>query len=201
MPKSKKRYEKRMTVVEFAKLTGVSRQTLMWRLENGVSILAAAFSPHERKKIPPRHGHAIFGAHTPTYNSWQSMTQRCTNASNTNFGEYGGRGISVCERWRKFESFLEDMGNRPVGTTLDRIDVNGNYEASNCRWATPAEQTANRRTTLIYELDGKRMPLKDWALHLGIGYQTLRIRIREYGWTPERALTTPVLIDRSKQCR
>lgn len=80
-----------------------------------------------------------------TYTSWDTMTQRCTNPNNIAYKWYGGRGITICERWRKFANFLIDMGDRPEGTTLDRIDSNGNYEPSNCRWATRDVQHANQR--------------------------------------------------------
>jgi len=82
---------------------------------------------------------------TPAYISWASMITRCTNPNRDGYRHYGGRGISVCERWRKFENFLFDMGERPSGTSIDRIDVNGNYEPGNCRWATQSVQVANRR--------------------------------------------------------
>jgi hypothetical protein len=83
--------------------------------------------------------------HKSTYRSWDAMLQRCNNPKNTRYKYYGGRGISVCERWRLFINFLADMGERPPGTTLDRIDPNGNYEPGNCRWATQSQQIKNRR--------------------------------------------------------
>jgi len=80
-----------------------------------------------------------------TYVSWRMMKQRCLNPNNRDYKDYGGRGITVCDRWMKFENFFADMGERPEGTTLDRIDVNGNYEPNNCRWATSDIQASNKR--------------------------------------------------------
>jgi hypothetical protein len=92
-----------------------------------------------------KHGHNRKGNQSDTHKSWTAMIQRCTNPNYTDYMNYGGRGIAVCERWRSFENFLVDMGERPKEKSIDRIQVNGNYEPSNCRWATRSEQQKNKR--------------------------------------------------------
>lgn len=111
---------------------------------------------------------------TPTFKTWVAMRQRCNNPGNKHYKHYGGRGITICERWDEFENFLSDMGERPVPLTIDRYpDKNGNYEPGNCRWATDVQQTRNRRTTLMIEHDGETLPLQEWGERKGVAYQTL----------------------------
>jgi hypothetical protein len=139
------------------------------------------------------HGHTPSGRKSREYRSWDNMRQRCNNPKHHYFPKYGGRGVKVCDRWlHSFEAFLADMGPRPPGTTLDRFpDKNGNYEPANCRWATPAQQQRNTRYNVIIEFQGRRMCLMDWSKELGVSFDTLHARFR-YGWSVERAFTTPV---------
>jgi hypothetical protein len=99
-----------------------------------------------RSHLEPRHGHARREQMTGTYRSWAAMRQRCLNPNVKAFKNYGGRGITICERWQIFENFLADMGERPAGDySIERINNDGNYEPSNCHWAERAEQSANQR--------------------------------------------------------
>ncbi len=122
---------------------------------------------------------------------WRSMRDRCNNQKNAAYVNYGGRGIRVCERWDSFENFLADMGSRPNGYSIDRIDNNGNYEPGNCRWATTKQQMNNQRRNRVIELNGERKTIAQWAEQLGVGWTCIRDRLDRYGWTIERALTTP----------
>lgn len=136
-----------------------------------------------------KHGHCITVGRSPTYRSWHSMKQRASNPNDANARHYSERGIVVCKRWLKFENFLTDMGERPDGQCLERIDNNKGYSPSNCRWATQAEQMRNRRSNVFIEYEGKRQTVRDWSVELGIPFTTLRTRMKA-GWKTERVLTT-----------
>lgn len=128
-----------------------------------------------------RHGKTL----TNEYSIWQAMRQRCKNKSSPTYYRYGGRGIKLCARWEDFSTFLEDMGHRPKGHSIERIDNNKGYFPSNCRWATPVDQQNNRRNNIVIELGGQRMTMKQWATEKGICYSTV-MRRRRAGWPPER---------------
>ena len=121
--------------------------------------------------------------------SWRAMICRCYDETADAYEWYGKRGISVCERWHEFRNFIADMGRRPEDATLDRIDVNGNYEPSNCRWSTTKDQMRNKRNNHFYEYQGRRMILADWSEELGIPMAALRSRILRHGWSIEKAFT------------
>lgn len=118
---------------------------------------------------------------TRVYRIWSKMLSRCRDANNTNFRNYGGRGISVCERWYDFESFYSDMGDPPHRGSIDRIDSNGNYEPGNCRWSNFHDQSRNKRTTVNLTYRGVTMCLKDWADKLGLSVPAFRKRIIKWG--------------------
>ncbi len=130
-------------------------------------------------------------AYIYTYTTWKCMKMRCLNPSHERYYRYGGRGISVCQRWAEsFAAFLEDMGERPDGHTIDRKDTDGNYEPGNCRWATQREQQRNRSTTHWLTFDGVTLCVTDWAARVGLTRDALHGRLR-MGWTVEDALATP----------
>lgn len=116
--------------------------------------------------------------HPREYRIWKAMKARCYSPSNAENGRYQELGIQVCDRWRgSFQLFMEDMGECPTGYSIDRMDGSGDYEPSNCRWATDGEQVRNRSITLWYTHDGMTMCLKDWANYFNIDYHKLYNRI------------------------
>lgn len=146
-----------------------------------------------------KHGNARRGNLTPEYTTWSEMKKRCENSKHKAYPDYGGRGISFCVRWGSFENFLADMGKRPgEGFSIDRIDPNGNYEPGNCRWASCLEQANNKRTTPMFEYQGRTQSIADWARELGFCYWSLRNRLVNLGWTVEKAFKTPAQIGRNQ---
>ena len=132
----------------------------------------------------------------PDFRVFCGMLSRCHNPKCRQYPRYGGRGFTVCDRWREggFWVFIEDMGPRPTALhSIDRIDNNKGYSPENCRWATPKEQGNNRRTNKRLAFDNRIMTMTEWATHLGINYRTLKGRIRK-GWPLDRALS-PELVD------
>lgn len=125
------------------------------------------------------------------YNTWYQMLLRCENPKNHNFKHYGGRGIKVCERWKSLENFTSDMGPRPPGTTLDRINCNGDYEPKNCRWADQKTQHTNTRSAKKIVIDGESFTIHEAARQFGVDFRLISARINRLGWDAKRAATTP----------
>lgn len=127
--------------------------------------------------------------------AWKNMKDRCYNSNNNSYGRYGERGIVVCDRWlgeEGYAHFLEDMGRRPSDKhSLDRIDYNGNYEPSNCRWATATQQQRNRSSNVRVTAFGKTQTCSEWAEETGLSLYLICRRINQQKWDPEKALTTP----------
>ncbi len=130
---------------------------------------------------------------TPEYICWVGMITRCYNEKNKAFKHYGGRGIFMCERWMySFLNFFEDMGERPPGLQLDRIDNNGPYSPENCRWATRKQQCRNHRNNRIIEYRGESKTMAEWCELLGLRQHLITQRLNALGWTVEKAFEAPV---------
>lgn len=141
-------------------------------------------------KLNPMYKHGGYGSRL--YEVWRTMKKRCNNPKNSQYHLYGGRGITVCEEWQKFEPFYEwamSNGYRD-DLTIDRIDSNGNYEPLNCRWATWKEQQNNRRNNHLITYNGETKTLKQWSEKIGISWFTLYERLKR-GWSVEKVLSTP----------
>jgi hypothetical protein len=128
---------------------------------------------------------------TPTFRTWTCMVQRCTNPKNTQYPWYGGRGIAICDRWQDFRNFFADMGVRPDGKTLDRIDSNGNYTPENCRWSDKQTQSNNTRRNRILTIDGERLTMAQASRRWGIRLPTIWQRLN-LGWADHDAAKRPL---------
>ncbi len=140
-----------------------------------------------------KHGHTRNGRPSPTWHSWASMRQRCSYPKARCYEDYGGRGIKVCARWEdSFENFLSDMGEKPRGYVLDRIDNDGNYKPSNCKWSSTRESSRNKRSAVRIEYKGETKCLKDWCSSLNLDYQAVYKRLNNYCWPVDEAFETKV---------
>lgn len=124
------------------------------------------------------------------HNTWSGMLARCRNPNDTAYERYGGREIRVCERWLKFGAFYADMGPRPEGLTLERIDNNKGYEPGNCKWATRLDQARNRRSVIMITHNGETKNVSDWAKSIGVSKMTVHRRLNA-GWPFDLILATP----------
>lgn len=156
---------------------GATKSCGCWARDRAATVLA---------EVKTKHGMVRTG----TYQSWLSMRQRCNYAKHAAYHRYGGRGIKICDRWNDFEAFLIDMGERPEGMTLDRIDVDGDYTPENCRWATHKQQVNNRRSNRFIEHDGQVLSVAQWAEKTGLRPEQIIQRL-DSGWSVEKTLETP----------
>jgi hypothetical protein len=190
----------RLTVVEFAGYTeakhaqwackcicGADKTVLAANLKRGAVKSCGCLMADELEKRK-----ASAKTRPAEYTVWANMLQRCSNPKNQSFARYGGRGIKVCERWRSFDNFIADMGFRPSDRhSIDRIDNDGDYEPSNCRWATIKEQTLNTSRNKRLTFDGRSMTISEWSDATGLHVDTIACRLKR-GWSVEKTLTAAV---------
>lgn len=177
-------------------ITRVTRDQLI----SGRTKSCGCFSRESKLTRLLKHGAARKGKITTEYMCWRNMLTRCYYKKSKCFHNYGGRGITVCERWHTFEHFLADMGERPANMTIDRKDNNGPYCKENCRWATKQEQVTNRRTNRLITFNGTTKTLSQWATEIGIDSTTIAFRLKS-GWTIEQAMRVPVDASISNQSK
>lgn len=153
--------------------------------------LSAELAGQRIANITKRHGHSSRGKKSGTYRSWIAMRRRCSDPNNNRFSLYGGRGITVCDEWRtSFDAFLSDMGERPQGTTLDRVDPNTGYTKDNCRWASVDEQANNTRKSRKLTYNGITKTYTQWGRDLFNSAGIIHRR-KSAGWSDHDALTIP----------
>lgn len=160
-------------------------------LRNGGAKSCGCYREDMRRVNKKTHGMS----HTTEYEIWSDMKKRCSNNRHAHYDRYGGRGIAVCDRWLKFENFYADMGIRPEGMTIERVDNDKGYSPDNCKWATYSEQARNRRNSLMLDVNGASINLTTAADSVGIHARTLLSRLRR-GMSTEDALTKPVRVSK-----
>ena len=169
---------------------GKEKDVLYSTLKKGLIISCGCYAIEARRKngkMAVTHGQSG----SRTYIAWSNMMSRCNNSNRPDYPYYGGRGIAVCDRWTSFENFVADMGERPQGMTLDRIDVNGNYEPSNCRWDSRLRQARNRRSNHVVSYKGMTGSLSEVCETFSMDQRLVWERLSR-GWTIERAIEQKV---------
>lgn len=156
------------------------------RVVVGSHVYNGASSSCGCSKPNPNRSHGLSG--TPEHRVWVAMNKRCNSPYNASYPKWGGRGIRVCDRWRSFEAFLEDMGPRPPRASLGRIDNDGDYDPGNCRWETAKQQCRNTRRNVRVTVDGQEMALAEAVEKYGGVYGTVRWRMSKKGMSIEDAL-------------
>jgi hypothetical protein len=160
-------------------------------LTSGHTKSCGCWKDERNTSTPSIHGHASRAKGiSPTYRTWQCMITRCTNVSVKSYKDYGARGISVYAGWLVFENFLADMGEKPSGMSIERMDNEKGYGPDNCKWATKIEQARNTRANKFISYKGKRMTQAEFAEVIGHNQSTVSYRLRS-GWTPEQVANTP----------
>lgn len=174
---------------------GTERRVRHYLLTSGKSRSCSCLHDEELGARKRKHGYASGGVIRPEYSCWQMMVARCVNPKAQMYPIYGARGIKVCARWLEFENFLADMGDRPSEDhSIERNNVNGDYDPANCRWATREEQANNKRNTVYVDYNGERLPLAVVVKnHSVVGLEIVRCRVMRQGWSLERAMSTPKL--------
>lgn len=140
-----------------------------------------------RRAWATKHGHTVGKKNTSTYMIWSNMLKRCRNPNSKYYHNYGGRGITVCDRWLKFENFLADMGERPANLSLEREDNEKGYTPDNCKWATQAEQNGNRRRNVYVVIDGERLCFAQAARKWQFGMTNVRRLAKDENLTLQQA--------------
>ena len=166
---------------------GDERPYLLGNLKRGLTKRCNICKLANTQGPPTTHG--MSGK--PEYQTYHRMLRRCYDKNDPKYGDYGGRGIQVCDRWKSsFENFFQDMGLKPAGTSIERRRNNEDYSPDNCEWATTKTQARNKRTTVFLTVRGETKKLAEWADETGQSLDKLRLRMQR-GWPPERIVDTP----------
>lgn len=167
---------------------GTRRIVEAYKLSSGHTKSCGCYQSDAARKAKTTHGGAPRTGRHPLYRVWRGMIERCTYRKHDGWAQYGGRGITVCSRWMDFSNFRADMAaSWSPGLSIDRIDPNGGYTPTNCRWATTAQQSVNRRNNRIISFMGKSQSLKQWADETGINRYCIHERLKR-GWSLARSL-------------